>query len=145
MTAVLKRIALLLAACLIACSGYQGPIGGDSPEHLLALYKRYHASKDIKNMMRLYQQDGVPQVIIDLEKRKLKKFFSRDLQSVEIKWLDEKASAFINQDITVQGQTVAYNLYVIGQITASSSGNRSDSILFGQHEDRYYFALQFYK
>lgn len=122
----------------------KGPKGGDSPEHLLMLTKKYHASNDVKNMLRLYRTDGISEGIIASKERWLKKVFSYDLEDIKLEELSINARQFFNTPVVAAGQTVSYNLYIETQLTATYSGNRQEGFLLGQEkeEGKYYFALQ---
>ena len=137
---ILVTVAVLLTAC-----SQKGPIGGDSPEHLQTLFEKYYHDNDIKNMQRLYNTEGVQSYVLDLEEKKLKSMFKRELTGSKIEELNDEARAFFNQGVQAQGQTIAFNLEILGQLMTNYTGNRADTLLYGMKEGRYYFALQIQK
>ncbi len=135
----------ILVLALAGCTNPKGPIGGDSPEHLRTLFLAYHKDKDMDNMMRLFNMESVTKEIVNLQKRQLKTMFDMALQGVQIEPMDQAARAHFNSEIKTHGQTIGYNTYVDGQLTANYAGNRAEALLFGKKDERYYFALHIYK
>lgn len=137
-------IVFTITVLLTACSP-KGPIGGDSPEQLLTLFEKYHQNNDIKNMLRLYNTEGVEDYVLELEGKKLKSMFKRELIGTQIEELNEKARDFFNRGVQAQGRTITFNMEIIGQLMTNYTENRSDALLYGLKEERYYFALQVQK
>ncbi len=116
-----------------------------SPEQLRTLFLQYHNDKDVDNMMRLYNTEGAADQIINLQKRQLKKMFDMGLQNAQVETLDHASTALFNKEVKAQGQTVAFKIYVEGQLMTTYAGSRAETLLFGKKDERYYFALHIYK
>jgi len=119
-----------------------GPIGADSPEHLLELYQKYHSMNDKRNMLKLYNMEEVPPHIRKYELNKLTGDFKRKIIKAENTKLARDARDFFSKAHTVQGQTVQYNMPVEGQLTVDFAQNRTTSLLYGQKDGKYFFAVQ---
>ncbi len=132
---------LVLLGLVAGCSAPKGPLGGDSPEHLLALTKQYHQSQDVKNMVRLYKTEGVSKQSREALEKRLGKYFEQSLQEASVAELPQAGRDIFNKEINSHGQTIKYNLEIEGQVTAAYAGSRQSSFLYGAESGRYFFAM----
>lgn len=141
----LKLVVVLSCVFCFGCFFNLGPKGADTKEELMQRYVEAHRTANVDAMMRLYYTEDVPKRVIKYKKKHLEKIFKNELLKTKFTKLNPKAKAMFNKVQKVQGQTIAFNVYIDAQISADLAGNRAEGFLYGKKDGKYYFGLQVQK